>query len=76
MISAISPQQPASTYLLEELLDDGRFAPARRDILETRLESAAGARIVLCGHSHRAADIDSSRPTRQECVAPAPCRPW
>jgi hypothetical protein len=31
-----------STYLLEELLADGRFVPARRDILETRLESTAG----------------------------------
>ena len=46
-----------STYLLEELVDDGRFVPARRDVLGTRLESAAGARVVLCGHSHRQAVI-------------------
>jgi diadenosine tetraphosphatase ApaH/serine/threonine PP2A family protein phosphatase len=39
--------------LLEELLDDGRFVPARRDILKTRLEGATAARVVLCGHSHR-----------------------
>jgi len=32
-----------STYLLEELLGDGRFVPARRELLETRLESAVGA---------------------------------
>jgi len=50
-----------STYLLEELLDDGRFAPARRDILEARLESAAGARVVLCGHSHRQAVVHGPR---------------
>ena len=42
-----------STFLLEELLDDGRFVPARRDILRTRLEGATAARVVLCGHSHR-----------------------
>jgi len=42
-----------STCLLEETLDDGRFVPARRDILKARLGSAATARVVLCGHSHR-----------------------
>jgi predicted phosphodiesterase len=42
-----------STCLLEESLDDGRFVPARRDILKARLENAATARVVLCGHSHR-----------------------
>ena len=42
-----------STCLLEEALDDGRFVPARRDILKSRLEGAATARVVLCGHSHR-----------------------
>jgi predicted phosphodiesterase len=42
-----------STFLLEELLDDGRLVPARRDILKTRLEGATAARVVLCGHSHR-----------------------
>ena len=46
-----------STYLLEELLDDGRFVPAGRDVLATRLQGAAGARVVLCGHSHRQAVI-------------------
>jgi predicted phosphodiesterase len=42
-----------STCLLEESLDDGRFVPARRDVLKARLENAATARVVLCGHSHR-----------------------
>lgn len=41
------------TCLLEESLDDGRFVPARRDVLKARLENAATARVVLCGHSHR-----------------------
>ena len=41
------------TCLLEETLDDGRFAPARRDALKTRLKNAAGASVVLCGHSHQ-----------------------
>jgi predicted phosphodiesterase len=39
--------------LLEETLDDGRFVPARRDVLKSRLGSAAAASVVLCGHSHR-----------------------
>lgn len=42
-----------SSCLLEETLDDGRFVPARRDVLAARLRTAAGARVVLCGHSHR-----------------------
>jgi predicted phosphodiesterase len=42
-----------STCLLEETLDDGRFVPARRDILKARLGDAASASVVLCGHSHR-----------------------
>jgi predicted phosphodiesterase len=42
-----------STCLLEEMLDDGRFVPARRDVLKERLKSASAARVVLCGHSHR-----------------------
>jgi predicted phosphodiesterase len=42
-----------STCLLEETVDDGRFVPARRHVLEARLGSAAGASVVLCGHSHR-----------------------
>lgn len=40
--------------LLEETLDDGRFVPARRDVLKARLGNlAAEGRLVLCGHSHR-----------------------
>jgi len=46
-----------STFLLEELLDDGRFVPARRDIVKTRLGGATTARVVLCGHSHRQAVV-------------------
>ena len=42
-----------SACLLEETLEDGRFVPARRDILKSRLEGAAAASVVLCGHSHR-----------------------
>ena len=42
-----------SACLLEESLDDGRFVPARRDVLMARLKNAATARVVLCGHSHR-----------------------
>jgi predicted phosphodiesterase len=46
-----------STCLLEESLDDGRFVPARREVLKSRLASATAARVVLCGHSHRQAVI-------------------
>jgi predicted phosphodiesterase len=46
-----------TTCLLEEALDDGRFVPARRDVLRTRLGNAATARVVLCGHSHRQAVV-------------------
>lgn len=53
-----------STFLLEELLDDGRFVPARRAILKTRLEGATTARVVLCGHSHRQAVVHGPR----ECL--------
>ena len=42
-----------SACLLEETLDDGRFVPARREVLKERLRKAAGASVVLCGHSHR-----------------------
>jgi predicted phosphodiesterase len=42
-----------STCLLEETVEDGRFVPARRDVLEARLGNAAKASVVLCGHSHR-----------------------
>ncbi len=42
-----------TTCLLEETLDDGRFAPARRDVLKARLRNAGRASVVLCGHSHR-----------------------
>ncbi|WP_407118681.1 metallophosphoesterase family protein [Bradyrhizobium sp. LMG 9283] len=43
--------------LLEETLDDGRFVPARREVLASRLQSEPTARVVLCGHSHRQAVI-------------------
>ena len=42
-----------TTCLLEETLDDGRFVPARRDVLKARLQNAGRASVVLCGHSHR-----------------------
>jgi len=32
-----------STCLLEESLDDGRFTPARRDVLKARMENSAGS---------------------------------
>src|SRR4029079_17166101 len=44
-------------YLMEEVLDDDRFVPARRDVIKARLANAAAARVVLCGHSHRQAVI-------------------
>lgn len=47
-----------TTCLLEETLDDGRFVPARRDVLAMRLASEPTARVVLCGHSHRQAVTD------------------
>jgi predicted phosphodiesterase len=50
-----------STFLLEELLDDGRFVPARRDILEARMENRGDARVVLCGHSHRQSVVSGPR---------------
>jgi len=53
-----------STCLLEESLEDGRFVPARRDILKGHLESAINARVVLCGHSHRQSVVHGPR----ECV--------
>ena len=37
-----------STCLLEESLDDGRFVPARRDVLKTRLRGETTTRVVLC----------------------------
>ena len=46
-----------SRCLLEESLEDGRFVPARREVLEARLGSAIPARVVLCGHSHRQAVV-------------------
>jgi predicted phosphodiesterase len=45
------------TLLLEEALDDGRYVPARREVLASRLASEPGARVVLCGHSHRQAVV-------------------
>jgi predicted phosphodiesterase len=53
-----------TTCLLEESLDDGRFVPVRREILEQRLESETMAQVVLCGHSHRQAVINGPR----ECL--------
>lgn len=50
-----------TTCLLEESLDDGRFVPARRDVLAMRLASEPTARVVLCGHSHRQAIIHGPR---------------
>ena len=49
-----------SACLLEEVLDDGRFAPARREVLEERLGGTA-AHVVLCGHSHRQAVVRGPR---------------
>ena len=46
-----------TTYLLEESLEDGRFMPARREVLEQRLGDATSASVVLCGHSHRQAAV-------------------
>jgi predicted phosphodiesterase len=46
-----------TTCLLEESLDDGRFVPARRDVLATRLADGPTASVVLCGHSHRQAVV-------------------
>src|SRR5262249_38463772 len=46
-----------TTYLLEEALDDGRFVPANRDVLQARLGDAASASVVLCGHSQRQAVV-------------------
>lgn len=40
------------TCLLEESLEDGRYVPARREVLKARLGNVA-ATVVLCGHSHR-----------------------
>jgi predicted phosphodiesterase len=45
------------TCLLEESLDDGRFVPARREVVKARLAGATTARVVLCGHSHRQAVV-------------------
>ena len=42
-----------TTFLLEELTDDGRFVPARPRFLETRLgDTISKYSVVLCGHSH------------------------
>jgi predicted phosphodiesterase len=41
--------------LLEETTEDGRYVPARREVLAARLGDAAKAQVVLCGHSHRQA---------------------
>ena len=47
--------------LLEEMLDDGRYVPARRDVLTARLVKAGAAQLVLCGHSHRQALVQVLR---------------
>src|SRR5581483_11431364 len=49
------------TCLLEETLEDGRFVPARRDLVRERLQNATNARVVLCGHSHRQSLIEGPR---------------
>jgi predicted phosphodiesterase len=42
-----------TTFLLEELIEDGRFVPARPCLLKARLgEMASRYGVVLCGHSH------------------------
>jgi predicted phosphodiesterase len=46
-----------SAYLLEEVTEDGRLAPARRATLAERLGDAAGSPVLLCGHSHRQAVV-------------------
>jgi putative phosphoesterase len=43
-------------YLLEEPLEDGRLAPARRALLAERL-GATDSPVLLCGHSHRQAVV-------------------
>lgn len=43
-----------TAFLLEELIEDGRFVPARPCLLEARLGNAISKySVVLCGHSHR-----------------------
>jgi len=42
-----------SASLLEEVMEDGRIAPARRALLAERLGAASASPVVLCGHSHR-----------------------
>lgn len=46
-----------SAYLLDELTEDGRLAPAPRAVLAKRLGPAAHVPVVLCGHSHRQAVV-------------------
>jgi putative phosphoesterase len=42
-----------TTFLLEEIVEDGRFVPARPCLLKARLgDVAAKYPVVLCGHSH------------------------
>jgi predicted phosphodiesterase len=50
-----------SSLLLEEMLDDGRYVPARRDVLIARLTNIGGVALVLCGHSHRQAMVQVPR---------------
>lgn len=46
-----------TAYLLEEMTEDGRLAPARRGLLAERLGDAATSPVLLCGHSHRQAVV-------------------
>ena len=42
-----------TTFLLEEIIEDGRFVSARPRLLEARLGAASSKySVVLCGHSH------------------------
>jgi predicted phosphodiesterase len=44
-----------TAFLLEELIEDGRFVPARPCLLEARLgDTTSKYSVVLCGHSHLA----------------------
>lgn len=50
-----------SAYLLEEVMEAGRLAPARSGLLAERLGDAAASPVVLCGHSHRQAMVMGPR---------------
>ncbi len=46
-----------SAYLLDEMTEDDRIAPAGRALLAERLGAACASPVVLCGHSHRQAMV-------------------